>query len=118
MLSGAMCRAAAIDGTAVFKMVVSSDSMKNATATSQGKRGFMKVPRSGTAPSRTGRAIELSTATRRPASFQLESRIGTVDHRDAAVILRLVRAFHAKSASFKSSPCNDVRRGGQRRRSR
>src|SRR4030095_5115674 len=40
MLSGATCRAAAIDGTAVFKMVVSSDSMKNATATSQGKRDF------------------------------------------------------------------------------
>ena len=35
-----MCRAAAIDGTAVFEMVVSSDSMKNATATSQGKRVF------------------------------------------------------------------------------
>jgi hypothetical protein len=36
MLSGATCNAAAIVGTAVFKIVVSRDSIKNATATSQG----------------------------------------------------------------------------------
>src|SRR5580704_17423596 len=36
MLSGAIRRAAATVGTAVLRMVVSSDSMKNATATSQG----------------------------------------------------------------------------------
>ena len=36
MLSGATCNAAAIVGTAVFKIVVSRDSMKNATATSHG----------------------------------------------------------------------------------
>src|SRR5580658_7862614 len=36
MLSGATLSAAAIVGTAVFRIVVSSDSMKNATATSQG----------------------------------------------------------------------------------
>src|SRR6202042_2594761 len=36
MLSGATFRAAAIVGTAVFRIVVSSDSMKNATATSHG----------------------------------------------------------------------------------
>jgi hypothetical protein len=50
MLSGATCRAAAIDGTAVFKMVVSSDSMKNATATSQGKRVFTPFFLSGALP--------------------------------------------------------------------
>ncbi len=33
MLSGATCNALAIAGSAVFKIVVSSDSMKNATAT-------------------------------------------------------------------------------------
>jgi len=38
MLRGATCSARAIEGTAVFNMVVSSDSMKNATATSQGNR--------------------------------------------------------------------------------
>jgi hypothetical protein len=38
MLSGATPRAAEIAGTAVFRMVVSKDSIKNATATSQGKR--------------------------------------------------------------------------------
>jgi hypothetical protein len=36
MLSGATFKAAAIAGTAVFRIVVSSDSMKKATATSQG----------------------------------------------------------------------------------
>src|SRR5579863_3752541 len=36
MLSGGTCRACAMAGTAVFKMVVSSDSMKKPTATSQG----------------------------------------------------------------------------------
>jgi hypothetical protein len=38
MLSGATWRAAEMAGTAVFRMVVSSDSMKNATATSHGRR--------------------------------------------------------------------------------
>jgi hypothetical protein len=38
MLNGATPRADEIAGTAVFKIVVSSDSMKNATATSHGKR--------------------------------------------------------------------------------
>ena len=36
MLSGATLSASAMAGTAVFRMVVSSDSMKNATATSHG----------------------------------------------------------------------------------
>jgi hypothetical protein len=37
MLSGATLRAAAIAGTAVLRIVVSNDSIKNATATSHGK---------------------------------------------------------------------------------
>src|ERR1700685_763632 len=37
MLSGATSRAFDITGTAVFRIVVSSDSIKNATATSHGK---------------------------------------------------------------------------------
>ena len=44
MLSGATFKAAAIVGTAVFKMVVSSDSMKNATATSHGSNRLLNVP--------------------------------------------------------------------------
>src|SRR5580698_2413103 len=40
MLSGATCRASAIVGRAVLRMVVSSDSMKNATATSHGRTRF------------------------------------------------------------------------------
>ena len=38
MLRGATCRAEEIAGTAVLRIVVSNDSMKNATATSQGRR--------------------------------------------------------------------------------
>src|SRR5271154_3415620 len=38
MLSGATWRAKEMAGTAVLRMVVSSDSMKKATATSQGRR--------------------------------------------------------------------------------
>src|SRR5258708_5856284 len=37
MLSGVTLRASEIAGTAVFRIVVSSDSMKNATATSHGR---------------------------------------------------------------------------------
>jgi hypothetical protein len=43
MLSGATFRASAIAGAAVFKIVVSSDSMKKATATSQGKSRLLDV---------------------------------------------------------------------------
>jgi hypothetical protein len=43
MLSGATANALAMAGTAVFKMVVSSDSMKKATATSQGNKRFTDV---------------------------------------------------------------------------
>src|SRR6476646_2726223 len=42
MLSGATPSAAAMVGTAVLRMVVSSDSMKNATATSHGTRRLME----------------------------------------------------------------------------
>src|SRR4030088_3388387 len=38
MLSGGTLSASATAGTAVFRMVVSSDSMKNPTATNQGRR--------------------------------------------------------------------------------
>src|SRR2546430_16232723 len=40
MLSGATASAFAMAGTAVFRIVVSSDSMKKATATSQGNNRF------------------------------------------------------------------------------
>ena len=41
MLSGATCKAAEIAGTAVLRIVVSSDSMKNATATNHGRRRLL-----------------------------------------------------------------------------
>jgi hypothetical protein len=42
MLSGATWSAAAIVGTAVLRIVVSSDSIKNATAISQGRRRLLE----------------------------------------------------------------------------
>src|ERR1700726_966626 len=42
MLSGATGSAAAIVGTPVFRIVVSSDSMKNATAISHGRRRLLE----------------------------------------------------------------------------
>lgn len=43
MLSGVTFSAADMAGTAVFRMVVSSDSMKNATATSHGRRRLLEA---------------------------------------------------------------------------
>ena len=54
MLSGATPSALAIAGTAVFRIVVSSDSMKNATATSHGSS------RLGESPPGAGRALGAS----------------------------------------------------------
>ena len=47
MLSGATWSAAAIVGTAVFRIVVSSDSMKNATAISHGSRRWLESDKIG-----------------------------------------------------------------------
>src|ERR1035438_9366416 len=49
MLSGATLRASAIEGTAVFKIVVSSDSMKNATAISHGNSRMLAAESKGPA---------------------------------------------------------------------
>src|ERR1035441_6207647 len=43
MLSGGTLRASEMAGTAVFRIVVSSDSIKNATATSHGKRRLLEA---------------------------------------------------------------------------
>src|SRR5271154_1452713 len=47
MLSGATCSAAAIVGTPVFRIVVSSDSMKNATAISHGSSRLLDSDNTG-----------------------------------------------------------------------
>ena len=47
MLSGVTASALAITGTAVFRIVVSSDSMKKATATSQGSMRLRASRREG-----------------------------------------------------------------------
>src|ERR1035438_9145209 len=50
MLSGATCKAADTAGTAVFRIVVSSDSMKKATATSHGKTRLQTSEAQGLSP--------------------------------------------------------------------
>src|SRR5271168_3387684 len=47
MLSGATLRACETTGTAVFKIVVSSDSIKNATATSHGRSCLLEADGGG-----------------------------------------------------------------------
>src|ERR1700722_7797701 len=47
MLSGTLCSALAMAGNAVLRIVVSSDSMKNATATSHGSTRFADAVRAG-----------------------------------------------------------------------
>src|SRR5580700_933596 len=47
MLSGATCKAAEMAGTAVFRIVVSSDTIKNATATSHGSRRLLETAGGG-----------------------------------------------------------------------
>jgi len=43
MLSGVTARAFEIAGTAVFRIVVSRDSIKKATATNHGSKGFVEL---------------------------------------------------------------------------
>ena len=54
MLSGATLSAAAIAGTAVFRIVVSSDSMKKATATSHGNSRLLDIEGAASSESRRG----------------------------------------------------------------
>src|ERR1700684_3610428 len=54
MLSGTTCNALAIAGSAVLRIVVSSDSMKNATATSHGSTRFADTVRAGVGIGRRG----------------------------------------------------------------
>src|SRR5213592_1648879 len=66
MLSGATSSAFAMAGTAVFRIVVSSDSMKKATATSHGNNCFSEPPRAaGVSES----ALELVGITLPPADY-------------------------------------------------
>src|ERR1700685_3971199 len=58
MLSGATWRAAEMAGTAVFRMVVSSDSIKNATATSQGSRRLLEAAGWGVSGGAPGELVE------------------------------------------------------------
>src|SRR5580700_3715517 len=57
MLSGVTLRASEMAGTAVFRIVVSSDSMKNATATSHGRSFLLET---GGAAGIEGELVELT----------------------------------------------------------
>src|ERR1700722_5114247 len=58
MLSGVTCSAAEMVGTAVFRMVVSSDSIKNATATSHGRRRLLEAAGWGVSEGTPGELME------------------------------------------------------------
>ena len=59
MLSGVTLSASEIAGTAVLRMVVSSDSMKKATATSQGSRPLAASEGTGACAASLGMGEEL-----------------------------------------------------------
>src|SRR5579863_10712870 len=71
MLSGATWRAAAIAGTAVLRIVVSSDSIKNATATSHGSSRLLESDSGGCEESDSTRSGGLKFV-----------RLGCIDLRD------------------------------------
>jgi hypothetical protein len=61
MLSGVTLSASEIAGTAVFRMVVSSDSMKNATATSHGSSRLLEADGSAGIGGEVAELIEFMT---------------------------------------------------------
>src|ERR1700690_943172 len=73
MLRGTTSSAFAMAGTAVLRMVVSSDSMKSATATSQGKSRFAAAEISG------ARSGALVRASGRPLAATLSARVMVED---------------------------------------
>ena len=74
MLSGATLSASEMAGTAVFRIVVSSDSMKNATATSHGRSRLLAaaggVVTAGTPEALTGSIALVTPAGRRGGGDQ------------------------------------------------
>src|SRR5262245_40945404 len=89
MLSGAIFSAAATVGTAVLRIVVSSDSMKDATATNHGTRRLTGSPPAGAALSLTGVA-SLGSILRRELLHRPGVIVAATDRMVA--ILRRLRA--------------------------
>src|SRR6185503_18725206 len=85
MLSGATASAFAMAGTAVFRIVVSSDSMKNATATSQGNSRFTELPG---AAGGTETALESAGIILPPADYVVAPhfQFGIADSSSAAML--------------------------------
>src|SRR5579862_5446357 len=99
MLSGKTLRADAITGTAVLRMVVSSDSMKNATATSRGN-SFLA---DGVA---TGEAGSGTRATNIPFAAKLLSEaahgVGEGDAVTGYATPELIRELRSLSPEFRN----------------
>src|SRR5208337_689968 len=96
MLSGAMWSAWEIAGTAVFRIVVSSDSIKNATATSHGSNCLLATEGVIEAQAIAGGSSKLMIARNchefchwRRQSSQRHSRIPAVKRKLALVIVGL-----------------------------
>src|SRR6185295_5170090 len=100
MSSGVTCIAWAIAGTAVLRMVVSSDCMKNATATSQGSRRLVRSVGGGdcsaVVKTRRGSALRDGVARdwpRHPVLAVEADDFGLVRH--VALAVRPVGRHHA-----------------------
>src|ERR1017187_8877774 len=98
MLSGATFSAAAMAGAAVFRIVVSSDSMKNATATSHGRRRLLLA-------SMEGAGAGFGMAARRSAASLAKSGWSSVllDTRDSKLLEEQGRAV-ARLGKLKLTP--------------
>src|SRR5450432_2070149 len=107
MLSGTTCNAAVMVGNAVLRIVVSSASMKNATAASQGSTRRMfggawaRVIRAGSLVPRLGCALRISAAPsgegrRNPSARQTRPRYSIcLDVRQPGTEFRAVVLAHA-----------------------
>src|ERR1041385_408052 len=102
MLSGATESAFATAGTAVFRIVVSSDSMKNATATSHGNNRFTE---SRGAAGGAGTALDLAAIILPPAEYLVAPQFPfRIDGRD------VFNAGNAKRNSITpSTPSNFIK---------
>ena len=96
MLSGATCKAWETAGTAVLRTVVSSDSMKKATATSHGS-SFLEASEAGGEVTSPAEGASALSATRLVIPFFILSKMRTVKNGNADS--REVRRDGPKSCS-------------------
>src|SRR5271155_4012380 len=88
MLSGLTCSPAAMAGSAVLRMVVSSDSMKKATATIQGRSRLSDAPFSAFCMG-CRRGLGATRSGRRDLARELERRVQVIGHPNHSAVVAL-----------------------------